>query len=60
MTLVSDIDLARQRVAQSKLWGRVSEQAILKGHWDEGSLVKNELEQVRLERAALKEINPDD
>ena len=56
----TDIKLARQRVANKKLWGRPSEKAILDGYWDLGDIIKEELEQVRFERAALKEVNPDD
>jgi hypothetical protein len=58
--MTTDIELARQRVAAKKVWGRVSERAILTGQWDEGDFIKDELQQVRFERAALKEVNPDD
>jgi hypothetical protein len=34
---------ARRNLADSKLWGRVSERAILTGAWDSGQLVQERL-----------------
>ena len=59
-TVSNDVKAARQRLVDQKLWGRIPERAILKGHWDGGALIKDEFERISLERAALKEINPDD
>ena len=55
----TDIELARQRVAFRWVHG-YTKRAILNGEWDRGNLVIDELEQVRYERASLKEEIADD
>lgn len=55
----TDIELARQRVASRWVHG-YTKRAILNGEWDLGNLVIDELEQVRYERASLKEEIADD
>ena len=45
----STITRARERVASSKLWGRVSERAIMGGFWDQGSLVREATAQIDAE-----------
>ena len=37
------LQLARRNLADSKLWGRVAERAILSGAWDTGRLVQERL-----------------
>jgi hypothetical protein len=59
MSSTTDLELARQRLA-AKWIQTYTKNAILNGEWDSGFMLKNELEQVRFERAALREINPDD
>ena len=55
----TDIELARQRVASRWVHG-YTKRAILNGEWDSGSLVIDELDLVRHERALLKEEIADD
>jgi len=57
--MLTDIELARQRVA-SRWSAGYTKRAIINGEWDLGRLVKDELEQVRYERTALREEIADD
>jgi len=40
---------ARERLAAQKLWGRVSEKAILDGHWDTGDLIRHTIYEIEAE-----------
>lgn len=44
---------ARRVVADSKLWGRVPEYAILTGQWDQGELVQAALQDVLKNRPEI-------
>ena len=52
--MISDIEEARERVA-ARWIQTYTKNAIINGEWDLGRLVKEELEQVRFERVAMRD-----
>jgi len=50
------IQQARERVKDSKLWGRTCVKAIMGGHWDNGSLIRQAVNKIEAEQMrAMKE-----
>ena len=49
MTDKTILQRARERLAGQKLWGRVSEKAILSGHWDNGDLIRHTIYEIEAE-----------
>jgi hypothetical protein len=43
------IERARERVLDKKLWGRTCVNAILDGHWDEGGLIRDAIQEIEIE-----------